>query len=290
MRYFVDDQGDAGIYGHANCEDPGGRFWRHGRAWIHVRRIGRRAIGRWNPARTMRGDVEFGAEWVLLRERTQRPDTSHSIGLSVKVGTAGSEQDLALHVGLGRLASLFVHSGGLLPGWALARGYESRVTELMVGTDHLHWEFWHPRHSWKSGTPRHRYWHVDYERVLFGNSTVEWEVTDSGRVDVPMPEGVYPATYEVKKGTWTWPNKPLGRFRPAIVRFSTTIAPDTPIPVPGKGENSWDCGDDAIHEHSGPGQNVAHAVGATVGSALRDRRAYGGPNWTPPAVTEGAPA
>ena len=35
-----------------------------------------------------------------------------------------------------------------------------------------------------------------------------------------------------------------------------------PIPVPGKGENSWDCDDDAIHSSHGPHSTVHQAVAA----------------------------
>lgn len=58
-----------------------------------------------------------------------------------------------------------------------------------------------------------------------------------------------------------------------------------PIPVPGKGENSWDCDDDAIHSSHGPHSTVHQAVAALVASVYRDRTRYGsGPEWQPTAA------
>ena len=55
-----------------------------------------------------------------------------------------------------------------------------------------------------------------------------------------------------------------------------------PIPVPGKGENSWDCDDDAIHSSHGPHSTVHQAVAALVASGYRERTRYGsGPEWLP---------
>ena len=57
------------------------------------------------------------------------------------------------------------------------------------------------------------------------------------------------------------------------------ITPDTPIPHPGKGENSWDCGEDAIHSLTCQASTTHDAVGEIVKAVLRSRYRYGGLMW-----------
>ena len=48
------------------------------------------------------------------------------------------------------------------------------------------------------------------------------------------------------------------------------------IPFPGKGENSWDCGDDASYGLYTPAKNVKEAVDVWIKSIRRKREVYGG--------------
>lgn len=105
-------------------------------------------------------------------------------------------------------------------------------------------------------------------------------VTTTGKpepVIVPMPEGNYPAMIREerrvwKRKRWPWPSK---------TRRDYWVEMDVAIPVPGKGENSWDCDDDAVHA---TGRSTPHdAVANVTRAALRDRANYGSPNWVPDA-------
>jgi hypothetical protein len=60
------------------------------------------------------------------------------------------------------------------------------------------------------------------------------------------------------------------------VNYSAEVEPRTPIPYQGKGENSWDCGEDGLHSMMGPAQNLEEAIAATVRSVLGSRRKYDG--------------
>lgn len=93
---------------------------------------------------------------------------------------------------------------------------------------------------------------------------------------VPMPEGNYPATVTKEERIWQRKRWPFSYKR----RVDYSIDIPTGIPVPGKGENSWDCDDDGIY---GTGGDSPHAaVGNAVGSALRSREQYGsGVAWVP---------
>jgi hypothetical protein len=54
-----------------------------------------------------------------------------------------------------------------------------------------------------------------------------------------------------------------------------------PVPFPGKGENSWDCGEDASYGFGCAAETLEEGIGKFVASKLRDRGRNGGRGWTP---------
>jgi hypothetical protein len=56
------------------------------------------------------------------------------------------------------------------------------------------------------------------------------------------------------------------------------------VPTPGKGENSWDCGQDATYGLTCPASTVEEALASLRASVMRDRERYGGKDWKPEAV------
>jgi hypothetical protein len=94
---------------------------------------------------------------------------------------------------------------------------------------------------------------------------------------IPMPEGNYPATLTPQRQTWT---RPRGW---TIVRTSFDIEIPKGIPFAGKGENSWDCGDDGLYG-MGAGGTVEEAIAAVQASVTESRRRYGRPS--PRAIQE----
>ena len=53
------------------------------------------------------------------------------------------------------------------------------------------------------------------------------------------------------------------------------------LPIPGKGENSWDCGDDAYYSIGTPAATAMEAVEYAADRVLETRRRYGGSSWAP---------
>lgn len=99
----------------------------------------------------------------------------------------------------------------------------------------------------------------------------EERVAFSRVVDVALPEGITPCRFDWMETIYhEWP------FSRTQRRWHVT--PSKPLPVPGKGENSWDCDDDAIHSMSlGTDCTTLHdAVGRVIASVYRDRLKYGG--------------
>ena len=101
---------------------------------------------------------------------------------------------------------------------------------------------------------------------------------------VSMSEWNYEAIYQITRHMNVWPIR-FGRVRDPHVWHRVEIEPGAPIPVPGKGENSWDMGDDHIHSTSVAGQNVSEAIGKLVASALSTRQRHGGQHMSVPEAT-----
>lgn len=85
---------------------------------------------------------------------------------------------------------------------------------------------------------------------------------------VPMPEGSYKAIATPSRATWRrrwyWPDR---------VRDSVWLEIPGGIPHSGKGENSWDCGDDGLYGIGG--DTIEDAIANAVRTSLRNRRRYG---------------
>jgi hypothetical protein len=248
-------------------DDPHGRFWRYGRFYV-----------RHYPGDGEQGGKthEVGWQWSLLRKGT--------IGFGLSTSDCGGDSFEA-SVSLGRIGAFYFSADGFWLGkqWGRLAGKEfprDRHLSISCHGGLICWNLWtagmgyNPKARW-----RERCW--NWQRFLgWHPEHVSWETLEVIRTVVPMPEGTYDATVELKRGTWR--RRRLFAWMPKVHHFTGGITPDKPIPVPGKGENSWDCDDDAIHSSSGPYSTVHQAVAALVDSVYRQRTRYGsGPEWRP---------
>jgi hypothetical protein len=77
---------------------------------------------------------------------------------------------------------------------------------------------------------------------IFGRIKHSEEVLDSKPVKIPMPEGEYDGNAKLTRSTWKRPRLPF----PSLVREGAHLDIPHGIPFEGKGENSWDCGEDGV--------------------------------------------
>lgn len=126
-------------------------------------------------------------------------------------------------------------------------------------------------------------WHLTFRPELrdrlLGRRARHEEILKAVRAVVPMPEGNYPCTVTLTRSEFRRPRWPFNR----LVTYNANVEPDVPIPVPGKGENSWDCDDDAIYSSFMGARSVAEAVTEVAQSALRTRERYASREWVPAA-------
>ena len=146
------------------------------------------------------------------------------------------------------------------------------------------------------------YWHEGTLRFTPWAREMEWRATDPwwvkglsftlmdfllGRMEhehvvheewtetvIPMPEGSYPAKIRREERTWKRPRWPWKPF----TKVSKYVEIELPggVPFEGKGENSWDCGEDGLWGCSSTGWSYEAAVAHVVESVLKSRKRYGG--------------
>lgn len=101
---------------------------------------------------------------------------------------------------------------------------------------------------------------------------------------VLMPEGIYPVEVVLTRDTWKRARWPW----PRVIQRAH-IECKRPIPKPGKGENAWDCCEDATFSLTCPASTVEEALEKLKASIMRDRERHGGKGWLPESVRIGFP-
>jgi hypothetical protein len=192
----------------------------------------------------------------------------HSIGISLSFdGNGDNEVGFSIRVPFMQL--YFSYEGGLyrLP---------ERTIEIRWNDGGFWWSLWHSSYEWKSGTPKWRSGFFDVADFFLGRQQYSSVNLQTVETVVPLPEGPYPATVKLNLDTWKRPRWPW----PQTLRRAD-VETHKPMAIPGKGENSWDCEDDAVFSTYLVASSVGEAVGKVVGSVLKTRHQRGGRNWMP---------
>jgi hypothetical protein len=275
-----------GVWWHAQNLSDHGPMWRYGRAWLRWSR------GDANTGHSYRPMLEVNPEWNVAPRA--------SAGLSLQLGGGDGNTDIQLSVDVGLARAYLTFDSPLwkpwleriLPGYWIERHgtYQhfdepgpnrlkiTQETEIAVKWHGggLWWSLWHSTMEWKSSTPKWRNGHFDPADFLLGRHKYSSEELSTENVEVPMPERMYPGTVTLTRDTWKRPRWPFSRSM-----YRANIEVEGGVPHPGKGENSWDCGEDATYSLTCKARTAEEAVGKLVGSVLSSRRRYGGRNWRP---------
>lgn len=138
------------------------------------------------------------------------------------------------------------------------------------------WWDWHAKElEWSSRDPKwmHGSWHpLD---TFLGRMKYAEGVPEVYHRKIRFPERTYELEIKLKNDRWWRPRWPLWPCRTMLRRCDIKVLTEGGIPVPGKGENSWDCGDDATHGISGPANNLKEAMDMIFESIKNTREKYG---------------
>lgn len=160
-----------------------------------------------------------------------------------------------LHIGLPRALSLKRH----------------RQVQVSIHSGGIWWTFWRDWRGWSSDVPRWREGNFNVVDFLLGRRKCTTRDLEMREIVVPMPERSYPATAKLVEYTWRRPRW----FAKRVNRVQIDVPEG--LPHAGKGENSWDCGDDATFGiTTGPCRSIPEGIGILVGSVLERRVRYGG--------------
>lgn len=158
-----------------------------------------------------------------------------------------------------------------LNSWLYKKGINYKELEFNIGfsdgltvslnlmADTMDWK----RGQWK--------WYWNITDRMKGKVEVLKKVIEERDILIPMPEKSYNA--HAVLADWTWKYQ---RWFPMIVRRCEIDIPEG-LPHAGKGENSWDCGNDATFSMiTGEVRSMSEAVGQLVGDVLNTRVKNGG--------------
>lgn len=214
----------------------------HGRAWLHV------------------GDRVLGFSWNLWSRFCHASITIDPMDREVTL--AAAFPPVAFWLSLEGWPRALFH--------ALRLKYDAYEVNVSVHDASAWWSLWHSTTEWKSSTPRWRHGSFDFADAVLGEAVNTHRVVEERDVEIPMPEGVYEARATMKEMTVARPRW----FPRRIVRVDLDVPKG--IPTPGKGTQSYNCGDDATFGRSAPARSITQAVGELVGDVLADRVRRGG--------------
>ena len=238
------------------------RYWSAGRVWLRR--------NDWYGKGSRFGSLNI--EWTM--------PCGHC-GWSVTFGGGDSGRNLGFCFAVPFLLTLYVTIEGFfakqLVEWDFDRGQSRKI-----GCYFHEWAFWYSiwvddMASWSRSFPWCKWWRqgsIHFDDLILGRTKCERELlSDKIPIAIPMPEGNYAATAQHERMTWKRP-----RWFAKTRIYTNVDVPNGGIPHAGKGENSWDCGDDGLCGYSVEGKSLAKAIAHGVESVLESRKRYGMPS------------
>ena len=280
MKYLLKLFTWVGWHFHYQClDDKWGKLWRAGRCWLNNSREYEDKEGKCYYQRPTWG-LEY--EWAGF--------TNHCT-LALKFGIGDVNEDIGISIAIPYLFAFWLN---IESKWAKALCfklcptkefvspdgipftcvYSDRVLELRFFDWALWWNIWVSQDEWLSSTPWYRQENFRPLDLLFGGKEYAQELRTSGSVSIPMPEGCYQADYEVYLCKWFRKRWGVWPFYSDLYRAEVKLP--VGIPVPGKGENSWDCDDDTVNQVSFPAKERWQIIAKIVETVMYDRLRYGG--------------
>ena len=154
--------------------------------------------------------------------------------------------------------------------------------ERKCGLSFHNWTLWFD--AWAKTMehcPKDRWWEktlsFDVLDWALGRAVYSERTKSSKSVSVWFDGRRYEGTIRLFVSEWKRPRWFKRRIERADVQFPGGI------PIPGKGENSWDCGDDALYGQTSPCQDYRSAIENFLESVVRTRIKHGGGSWEPAA-------
>jgi len=111
---------------------------------------------------------------------------------------------------------------------------------------------------------------IPWKDLLFGEIDFKKIFIKSEVQSIYFPEASYPVKLTFYRCSW---RRLLIPFKKETIMVQMDM--ETPVPIPGKGESDWDCGDDAISSLWCRAANTEEALSILLKDVIRTRRKYG---------------
>lgn len=158
----------------------------------------------------------------------------------------------------------------------------------------LWWCFWKDDDSWSRGDSRLRSGSFDFLRLIKGKHNCEFKELKKEMHVISMIEGNYSVEViqQLRIDSWErWPTRNMITYEVKAGYYEEDKFIEVPIPVEGKGENSWDCDEDATFSSSFSGKH--RKLNTCVDAAMyfehsmkKDRIRRARPGWLPKRFNE----
>ncbi len=142
--------------------------------------------------------------------------------------------------------------------------------------DTLYISLWSNLHEWARSDPWWWGFKICPVDLFCGRAKYSEENKRRYNTDLVLPEGVYQAG--VVEYDAIWKRQRFAKNKVAH-RYDLTFTP--PVPIPGKGESSWDLDDDAILESTITANSLEEAIRREKTHIVKSRWRHGGANWMP---------
>lgn len=256
----------------------------------------------------IRRNHEAGELTIGVRDHGERRDVrvticpSHCIGLGASLTLEdGAEEPLkaALHLGpvtlyfgargtYGRRhpthRDIYIEPPGILRRAIAALTGEHKRRKVSVVVDRFDGGMiqgpsisarvvlWDDDSSWERG--KSRQWSANLTRLLWGKAAqTENEVIEEREVEVALPEGIYTMRAQLLQRVISWPRWPLVKLYRGVAFYPARML------VPQRKSDSLAFEGNRTGTSIVDGNSIRAGVANLIASVLRDREAYGGPNW-----------
>lgn len=237
-------------------------------------------------------------KWFYLNKECSKSITIEVSGFSshpsLYIASDGSDHEITLHIGFG--IGLWITLSRLFPQSWYPKDYKEREIGLNFHHWSLWWTLWMDTMSWHSTDPKWRRGNIDFVKILKGKHNCEWAELHKESHIISFVEGNYQVEAIKKKRTdkWTrWFAKESVSWEVKAGYYNGGTWVECPIPVEGKGENSWDCDEAATYSSNFPAKIERREINTCYQAAMyfersmkESREKRGGPRWVPQAYKE----
>jgi len=210
----------------------------------------------------------------------------------------GGERDFTFHISL--FIGMWLTFENFLPkNWypfyeseTYGRLPTEKEISISIHNKTLWWNFWTPTDEWSSKTPKYQNGCFHFIEFITGKSDYTTKEIEHKDFILPYYEGNYKirvfknnAQWKMRRRLFWFLDINADRYEVKAGYVKDGEWKDVPIPHEGKGENSWDCDEDATYSICfGIDKKLKGCNDVALEfwkSTMKDRIRYGGANWLP---------